>query len=190
MRFIGDVHTKFEQYNKIKNQSEKSFQVGDFGFGFREVPDIFRPTDRLILGNHDDPSLGRKCPNHVESGSEWEGIFAFNGAASSDRIHRIEGRDWWPEEEHSYSEIDQILQKWEDSECDTVVAHDCPTEIYPLIASHHRYDDTTITRQALSSLVYIRKPKLFIFGHHHKPFDLVVDGTRFICLVELQYIDL
>lgn len=134
MRFIGDVHTKFEQYNKIKNQSEKSFQVGDFGFGFREVPDIFRPTDRLILGNHDDPTLGRKYPNHVESGSEWEGIFAFNGAASSDRIHRIEGRDWWSEEEHSYSEIDQILQKWEDSECDTVVAHDCPTEIYPLIA--------------------------------------------------------
>ena len=191
MRFIGDVHTKYDRYIEVKNQVEKSIQVGDFGFGFREVPNgIFRETDKLILGNHDDPVLGRKCPNHIESGSEQEGIFAFNGAASSDRIRRTEGRDWWPEEEHSHDELNSILDKWEVSSCDIVVSHDCPQEIYPIISSHHRYDEASKTRQALSSLIYIRKPKIFIFGHHHKSFDEEYENIRFICLPELAYVDI
>jgi hypothetical protein len=34
------------------------------------------------------------------------------------------------------------------------------------------------------------KPKLWIFGHWHVPFDEVIAGTRFICLPELAYIDI
>lgn len=33
------------------------------------------------------------------------------------------------------------------------------------------------------------KPKLWLFGHWHMPFDEVVSGTRFICLAELATID-
>ena len=191
MRFIGDTHTKFEEYRAIKNEVDKSIQVGDFGFGFRDVPeDIFRETDRFILGNHDDPHLGRQNPAHLESGHEWEGVFAFNGAASSDRCSRIENVDWWAAEEHTYDEFNSILDKWEVSSCDVVVSHDCPQEIYPLISSHHRYDEASKTRQALSSLIYIRKPKIFIFGHHHKSFDEVYEDIRFICLPELKFIDI
>lgn len=189
MRFIGDVHGKYEQYNVIKNQSEKSFQVGDFGFGFVPVPDIFRATDRFILGNHDDPKLGRQHPNHLESGTEWEGIFPVNGAYSIDRYNRIEGRDWWPDEEHSHDQLNIIMDQWEVSNCDIVVAHDCPADIRSYIHSHH-CNDISKTCQALSSLIYIRKPKLFIFGHHHKRFDEIIGGVRYICLPELGFIDI
>jgi len=30
------------------------------------------------------------------------------------------------------------------------------------------------------------RPKLWVFGHHHKSFDKVIDGTRFVCLAELE----
>jgi hypothetical protein len=35
----------------------------------------------------------------------------------------------------------------------------------------------------------IHKPDLWIFGHWHCDADEVIDGTRFICLNELSYVD-
>lgn len=190
VRIIGDVHTWYEKYAIIKNEVETSLQVGDFGFGFWPVPeDLFRDGDRFILGNHDHPFMGRNDPHHLESGDEWEGIFVINGAMSTDRHNRIEGKDWWPEEEHTYEEFNSIMDKWEESNCEVIVAHTCPEEIQARIVSHHSFDRSK-TAQMLSSLVYIRKPKLFIFGHHHKPFDDVIDDVRYICLPELEYIDI
>jgi hypothetical protein len=34
------------------------------------------------------------------------------------------------------------------------------------------------------------KPETWIFGHWHLSFDKVISGTRFICLNELDAIDL
>lgn len=193
MRFIGDIHGKYEEYAKIKHEAEKSIQVGDFGWGFRDVPDnLFRETDRYILGNHDDPVLGRANKNnHLESGLEWEGIFPINGAMSIDRHYRIEGVSWWEREEHTNEEFYEILGKWETSKCDIVVAHDCPESFIPYVnqKSHHLYENSK-TRQVLSSLIYIRKPKIFIFGHHHISIDDVKEDVRYICLPEIGFIDI
>lgn len=190
MRFIGDIHGKYQKYSQIKNEVKKSLQVGDFGWGFKEIPeDLFRNGDRYILGNHDDPVKGRNNSHHLESGVEWEGIFPFNGAMSIDRVHRIEGKSWWPEEEHTTDEGYSILDKWENSKCEIVVAHDCPQDFIPYMDSHHICEHSK-TRQMLSSLIYIRKPKLFIFGHHHTYVDKIMDDIRFICLPELGYIDI
>lgn len=190
IRFIGDIHGKYDQYKIIKNQSEKSIQVGDFGWGFNDVPDnLFKHNDRYILGNHDDPVLGRNNKHHLESGQEWEGIFPVNGAMSIDRYLRIEGRDWWPAEEHTIDEFYTILDKWENSKSDIVVSHDCPSDFSCLINSHHSFDNSR-TNQMLSSLIYIRKPKIFIFGHHHKFIDENYEGIRYICLPELGFIDI
>jgi hypothetical protein len=30
------------------------------------------------------------------------------------------------------------------------------------------------------------QPELWIFGHRHVPFDQVANGTRFVCLAELE----
>ncbi|AXH72579.1 MAG: phosphoesterase [Caudoviricetes sp.] len=190
MRFIGDIHAKYEQYAHIKNQSEKSLQVGDFGWGFSPVPDnLFNENDRYILGNHDHPQLGRENKHHLESGNEWEGIFPVNGAMSTDKHLRISGRDWWPEEEHTTDEFYKICDMWENSRCDILVAHDCPSDISHIFNSHHSRDRSK-TKDMLSSLIYIRKPKIMIFGHHHVPVDELHDNVRYICLPELGYIDL
>ena len=190
MRFIGDIHGKYEEYINVKNQSEKSIQVGDFGWGFENVPsDIFRENDRYILGNHDHPILGRENEHHLESGTEWEGIFVVNGAMSIDKMHRIKDRDWWEREEHTNDEFYEILDKWETLKCDIVVAHDCPQDFIKMMNSHHVYESSK-TRQMLSSLIYIRKPKMFIFGHHHKKVDEMYDNVRYICLPELGFIDI
>lgn len=203
MRVIGDIHagrkTHLQRYNDIKNSSEKSFQVGDFGFGFYDetyseflpIKEILRPTDYYILGNHDDPVLGRSLPNHIESGNEIDGIFVVNGARSSDRMNRIEGRDWWEREEHTREELYNICDKWEESSAEIVISHDCPSDIYRYMEGHHsRETNFSITSSLLSAMFYMRKPKLWIFGHHHQSFSEVIEGTRFICLDELEYIDI
>lgn len=190
IRFIGDIHGKYEEYINVKSSSTKSIQVGDFGFGFSPVPeDLFRDTDRYILGNHDNPFMGRNDPHHLESGNEWEGVFPINGAMSSDRVHRIEGKSWWKEEEHTTDQFYHIHDLWEQSKSEIVVAHDCPQDFMIRVNSHHAYENSK-TRQFLSSLIYIRKPKIFIFGHHHMFIDEVMDGIRYICLPELGYIDI
>lgn len=42
------------------------------------------------------------------------------------------------------------------------------------------------TRTMLQKMFEEHKPELWIFGHHHKSKDEVINGTRFICLDELE----
>lgn len=191
IRIIGDIHGNFAEYAKIKDGCEKTLQVGDFGFSFGNVEEgNIQQGDRFILGNHDNPFTGREHPNHIESGDECYGFFAVNGAWSKDRIHRIEGVDWWKEEEHTFEEFYKIMDMWEASSAEMIISHNCPQDVYPYIGSHHLYENPTRTAQMLSSMVYIRKPKLFVFGHHHISFDMVLDETRYICIPEYGYIDI
>jgi predicted phosphodiesterase len=72
-----------------------------------------------------------------------------------------------------------------------MVTHECPER---LAHTHvHYYEKTqfpSITRQAFDTMFEIHKPELHIYGHWHKTMDRVIEGTRFICLGELNFIDL
>jgi len=190
MRFIGDTHAKFDRYLEIIQDCPASIQVGDFGVGFREVPTV-GPTHRFIRGNHDNP---HKVSQHnwIPDGTVEGDTFFLGGGESIDRHNRIEGRDWWPEEELTLGQLYQYMDVYEAAKPRVVVSHECPSDVTARLFAHNvgRINNPSRTSQALGSLLYIHKPEIWIFGHWHLRVDEVLDGTRFICLEELGVIDL
>jgi hypothetical protein len=39
-------------------------------------------------------------------------------------------------------------------------------------------------------MLEVRKPDIWIFGHHHVPVGKEINGTRFVGLAELEYMDI
>lgn len=196
MRFIGDVHGKVDTYLALIEGVDESIQCGDMGIGFVEIPKI--SVDHLwVRGNHDNPNLAEKHPNCIRDGSFWEkeSIFFLGGAWSIDwewrqRLEANGGRKcWWPTEECSVPKLQKIIDYYEECKPRIVVTHDCPTIMAHEIHSQHEWDKSK-TRQALDRMFEIHKPNMWIFGHHHINLMRDIDGTRFICLDELEFVDI
>lgn len=192
-RFIGDVHAKFTQYTPILEGCQKSLQIGDFGIGFDTPPtQNMLPNHRFIRGNHDNPTLCKEHPMWVPDGTMIDDVFCLGGAYSIDQHQRIPGRDWWHDEELTIDEFYQMMDRYEDLKPSIVATHDCPSSIADRIMKNalHSHEKHSRTRQALDSMLYIHRPDVWIFGHWHVQRDIVIDGTRFICLPELGILDL
>lgn len=187
-RFIGDVHAKFDNYSRIISTSLPTIQVGDFGCGFKPVPEMLE-KDTFIRGNHDNPEICKSTKGWIADGHYDGSIFYVGGAFSIDRFNRTAGIDWWPDEELDIGEFYSIMDNYEQIKPNIVVSHDGPVPIINYIMGHHNFDNSR-TQQALTSLLHIHTPKLWIFGHHHKSYDETINGCRFICLAELEYMDI
>ncbi len=156
-------------------------------------------THKFFGGNHDDYSKIKDCPNNLgdfglgyQDGKQF---FFIRGADSIDKAYRIEGVSWWRNEELNYREAEECLDLYEElakpvfhnysapnPETDIILSHDCPH----FLANGLWGYSASFTRKLLDGIWEIRKPKLWVFGHHHKSIDMVVDGCRFVCLNELE----
>jgi hypothetical protein len=58
-----------------------------------------------------------------------------------------------------------------------------------MFGGHYKFDDPSITRQALNIMFEIHKPDFWFFGHWHDRRNWSIDGTRFVCLAELDWCD-
>lgn len=198
MRIIGDVHGKVDRYQSIIADCETSICVGDFGFKaewdwyYKNIAPIGfdKPYRHLInMGNHDYlpyvgqyPSLG----HYAELTIENKRIFTVRGADSIDKHLRLEGVDWFPDEELSYSLAEDALESYIEFAPEIVISHDCPQHVMEMLFGH---TDKSLTRNLLQAMYDEWAPDLWIFGHHHKSIDVEFDGCRFICLNELEFID-
>lgn len=204
MRFIGDVHAKDKHYKKIVKQCDRSIQVGDFGMGggagwFKRHP-FARSTNqekyrehRFIRGNHDDPE---RC---AEADRWWipdgrvvqDRMMLIGGAFSIDSPGRIEGVSWWRNEELSIGRLNDIIDLYEKVKPRVMITHDAPKLVTNRLMDwaekkHH----SSRTQQAFDAMLQIHSPDLWIFGHWHASRDVIMHGTRFICLNELEHIDI
>jgi hypothetical protein len=197
IRFIGDVHAEFDKYLDIINTCKyPSIQIGDFGIGFGTVPEVDL-KHRFIRGNHDDPEACKTCLNWIPDGhlenSTANSMMFIGGGKSIDNNKRIEGVDWWREEELNIPQFIELINQYEYLKPKIMVTHDCPDNIAEyLFGKTSQVQSSSRTRQAFESMFAFSShtPEVWIFGHHHKGRDTVIDGTRFICLAELAYIDL
>lgn len=199
IRFIGDIHGKILDYLQIIDGVENSVQVGDFGMGFGtkgaadfvdSMIDEMPGNHRYIRGNHDDPKESKKSKHWIKDGTIENDIMYVGGANSIDKDYRIEGLSWWPNEQLNTAEWNSVYDKYINANPRIMVTHDCPKFIYYEI--HDKVFDYPGDVTAISFDLFWKdhKPEIWIFGHHHKSFDKVIDGTRFICLAELECIDL
>lgn len=193
IRFIGDIHGNFDQYLDILSGCDQSVQVGDFGIGFGlEVP-YFGIQHRFIRGNHDNPAKCKVHPNWIRDGHYDDSLrmMFLGGGYSVDRHLRVEGRDWWPDEEMRLSEYYELLIKYEEEKPRVMVTHDCPEIeelMLPLIGANSLI--TTRTGQVFRSMWHAHQPDIWVFGHYHKSLDMFIGNTRFICVDQMQFKDL
>jgi hypothetical protein len=158
-------------------------QLGDLGIGFLRTEFVRENTPknfRFFVGNHDNRSVANTLPACLGDFGEFEDIFFVSGARSVDRFNRIEGKSWWPDEELSYGQASACLDAWEASDKDIIVSHDTTqsfVEKFMLIY------DQSITRSLLQRMIEVRKPKMVIFGHHHRRYEIDHDGIQYRGLV-------
>ena len=191
---IGDVHGKVNEYYKIlqKYKPELSIQLGDFGFKKEHewfLKNIDCDKNKIIFGNHDDTSFVSEeysLGNYTHFHREPEIMFV-RGADSIDKKYRVEGQSWWRNEELSYLEMDEVIKQYVKWKPEIMITHDCPQSIREKVFG---IQDKSLTSMGLQSMLDIHKPKLWIFGHHHKSVDVVIDDVRFICLNELEVYNL
>lgn len=208
MRFIGDVQGQYERYKKIIAGARGTIQVGDLGVGFRppnwaiseeysEPPldDMVRGDHRFIRGNHDNLAACRAHSQWIADGHFENGVMFLGGAQS---VLRIEGHDWWSDEELSAVELRRLYKLYRERKPRVMVTHDCPEEVATVLltrlpsSGEGRRDVRSRTRYALQDMWLAHTPKLWIFGHYNLSFDQVLyggrqAGTRFIGLADLEH---
>jgi len=96
-------------------------------------------------------------------------VLFMGGAASIDKIGRIVGEDWFPEEIISQKDIYALP----DTNIDIVISHTCPSEFHKAILKvkreHWGWQEKIKdpSAYALSYVLNKYKPKLWYFGHFH-----------------------
>ena len=188
MRFIGDVHGFMANYLLITDGCDESIQLGDMGFGFVDFP-IMPLNHTFIRGNHDNPQLCRQSLNWIPDGLVEDGMMFIGGAFSIDKHLRTPFIDWWPDEELSVQELQNLIDRFETEKPAVMITHDCPSIFLPLLHSHH-WEDGSRTRAAFNTMLEIHRPDLWIFGHHHVSMKGKAEGVEFIALAELAFIDI
>jgi len=205
LRIIGDVHGKYKDYVKICQDAEQkgyfTVQIGDHGLSYEhfEHYKLSRNNHRFFAGNHENYYLYNDCPNAmgdyghlIMGGVEF---FFVRGAFSIDKSFRKEGIDWWPTEELSMESCYWALESYKNAKPDIMLSHDCPDEVKDFMVNNGigilgKKIIKTRTGQLLQAMFEFHRPKLHIFGHWHKSLTVNIKGTKFICLNELEYIDI
>ena len=191
MRIIGDVHGRIPEYQALASGAGESLQIGDMGLGFRGValPPMVK-GHRFFRGNHDSPQACRDHPNYM---GDWGydaafGLFWLSGADSIDKHLRREGVSWWRDEELSLGEFQEALNLYARVKPRVVLSHDGPQAF---IEAGFGIRDRSRTRQALQAAYELWQPSFWIHGHHHvrREFESP-EGTLFVCLGELNHMDL
>lgn len=194
--FIGDLHgrKKLEPYFEIvRRQTDfgnKTFSLGDNGFfeeyqlalEFLSKIDPYHENHVWLQGNHDmHPANG--YPFVLGNHGVWNDIFYVRGAHSIDRNQRIEGIDWFREEELTTGQMNLAFDDYIMCKPKIMATHCAPKSITKLM-----FDITSneSTPNFLEALLEEHRPDFWIFGHHHRNQIFQKNGTTFVCLAELN----
>lgn len=204
MFIVGDVHGKIDQFLDIvadyrQRSTELIIQLGDLGFQkqWDEVKKWCSRNNetnlRIISGNHDDYdryfqvvenwTWARVAPLLVNDIWIKSDFFGVQGANSIDKHLRTEGIDWFSNEEMSYTQLGKAVDLYIESKPRIMFSHTCPSSVKKDLFG---YNESSRTEQALQVMFELHQPEYWFFGHFHKYVDEVINGTRFICLAELQ----
>jgi hypothetical protein len=186
--FIGDSHGKFtgflalakfalENYSDI----EQIVSVGDFGiWDFTALTNPFSIPVRFIDGNHECfPMIhsGEYRKNfvgidYIPRGTIESGIL-YCGGASSLYKGKI-GIDWFDEENISYREFNEIMDKVEEyirqngeGSITKMVCHDTIVRAYPKLIQTNHNDSRDANASALQEFFELIGPSSYVHGHHH-----------------------
>lgn len=213
VRIIGDVHGKYEKYFPLTEDCDYSLQIGDMGFDYSYWK-LDTKKHKFFGGNHDNyddyfinPYALAGFTGTSNYGSSDHGglnFFFVRGGFSIDwqprqrSYFRGSPKSWWEKEELSLEDMWSCFAEYKSCKPEIVITHECPRSISSKVGnnsilSSFGYDPKTFstrTSELLQSMLEAHRPKLWIFGHYHVAFDQNINGTNFVCLPELGYIDI
>lgn len=196
MIIIGDVHgLTFQLSQKLKNydiENIKIIQLGDFGFQKTHdwwIENMNTEIHKINFGNHDYfPYLNKSYSLGRFNFTFIEGLFTVAGATSIDKYLRTEGIDYFREEDQiKFEQVNKLLDSYERIKPRFVITHDCPSFIREKLFSI--YDKQPIPT-LLNEMFKIHQPDFWVFGHHHRSKQIKIDKTQFICLGELEFLEI
>lgn len=191
---LGDCHGRFEDTKKIleviwkANPNEIVYQVGDLGIYTPYDENDFGNNFRFFVGNHDNRQVAREHKNCLgDYGYITEhDLYFISGAWSIDKDQRIIGYDWWPDEELTSEDFDQISKEVVEIKPRIILSHDCPSSVRKDMFGFDRFYETR-TGHFLSGLFEKYQPTYWIFGHYHRGSQRFINNTHFVCLQELEW---
>lgn len=196
---LGDIHGEWGRLNDIINKKKPNIvlQVGDFGYWpslFPNIENIKNGGCKIYWcdGNHEDHWALRSLENseilpnvfYMKRGStltlpDGRVVMFMGGAESIDKASRMIGRDWFPEEIITQSDITGLP----DIKIDIVISHTCPTEFDLKIGNpwlQEKFKDPS--RLALSYILHKYRPDWWYFGHFHVWREGKYDNCNWTCL--------
>lgn len=205
---LGDIHGKFDRYLSIAQNSEYSICLGDFGFSSSYNNLGYSGLDpnnhKIIPGNH---CIYPECLHSPFCLGEFGTatldkvpFFFIRGGLSIDRAYRVGEwttggpKTWWDQEELDFAQMLRVLADYKEAKPDIVLTH-----VPPAVVNDRIYtSDSILSRYGFSEgfrentailgneLLKIHRPKLWVAGHHHRSYELNIDGTKFVGLAELE----
>jgi predicted phosphodiesterase len=189
-----------------------SIQLGDMGFDYSELPKFLCPSQHMFFsGNHDNFDQYYKCKHALgdfgymmlqSSYEESADFFFVRGSYSIDKKYRLDleknlgVKSWWEEEELTDDKMKQCFNNYQMIKPKVVLSHDCPSIVSSMIGNPDiltafglNPNFVARTQSFLQKLFNIHQPKLWLFGHYHKNWEVELKGTHFMCVGERDYID-
>lgn len=210
-RLIGDIHGMFNDYQtySIGDFAGPTIQVGDFGIGFgqsdywHENVNAFHTAGghRFIRGNHDNPTVCREeMVGCINDGNIENDVMFIGGAWSIDNpvappgwYRRTAGVDWWFDEECSDERFEQMFEVYDFYRPRIMITHDCPASIsYDMFWRTGFLTGPTYPNRTsawFDRFYEQHQPEFWFFGHWHKTMAYQKGATTFVCLGELDWID-
>lgn len=196
---LSDVHTRYRVIERQTEHAEGAGEsverivvLGDFGFFGDELRDCFRRDGfrfrrpvATLDGNHEDhgalPDLVRAYDDvvtYLPRGGlhrlgPWSALCLggarYMDAASTPRGSEVTAADLAVALGHPHAAVDVVL------------SHDCPAGIgVPNARGLEHYGPPGVPEFRDVAARY--RPRIWFFGHHHRWFDEMVEGTRFLGL--------
>lgn len=178
-------------FNIVRGLKQPTIQLGDLGFK-REHEWFLKNVDynqhKVLFGNHDHMPLVNGPHSLGDYALLDGGIMAIRGACSIDRNIRTVGLDWFHDEELSMEKCEEVISVFEEKRPRIVLTHDCPARICREM--HNGNEHKSRTNQLFDACFSRHQPELWVYGHHHFSFNTHINGTKFICLGELEILEL
>lgn len=207
IRLVGDVHGKQDKYINLVKDCEFSVQLGDLGFNYDRIKVLDSNKHKYLPGNHD--WYGRDINNNLikptehrlndfgiiprKPNSNIPDIFYVRGGISIDKAYRTEGKDWFPDEQLTYSQMCNAITLYEKVKPEIVLSHETPSSMIPYVANPnfaHLNLKPSATAQMLEEMIKIHQPKFWFHAHFHVNKYYKPHNTSFFCIDELCYVDL
>lgn len=193
---IGDAHGQYDRYVKMARKRDRTVQIGDLGFKYGCLENLDPEHHKIVGGNHDNYDVLPNYPHylgdwgfHTLGGTEF---FFLRGAYSIDRDQRTIGIDWWSQEEIPIEGFMAAREAYRERKPRIVLTHTCPEVIAPhFLDPRYAYRvHVTKTGFMLDELFNIHQPELWVFGHFHYTKSITEGRTKFVCLNELETLDI